>query len=67
VLFANNLKYYEEANLRKTMSSISHSMYNKFVNLYKKETNNELKHKYEFLAAYWSLASTFFVDEIVLL
>lgn len=67
VLFANNLKYHEEAVLRKAMWEITNSMYDKFVELYKNEQNLELKTKYEFLSAYWSLASIFFVDEEVLL
>lgn len=67
ILFANNLKYYEQTVARKTMWEISKTMFEKFIQLEKTQPNEKLKKYYQFLISYWAIASTLFTDEKVLL
>ncbi|MBS8122257.1 DUF3160 domain-containing protein [Candidatus Vampirococcus lugosii] len=66
-LFSDNLKYYEQAFMRKNISEIANVFYDKFLNLYQNEDNEELKLHYEFLLGYWAIASSLLIDESELL
>jgi hypothetical protein len=54
-LFDNSLKYYEEATARPMLTTLSQSLFEKFLSLSQKTKDPELKKHYDFLAAYRSI------------
>ena len=57
-IFDNELKYKEEAEIRKGISKISEKLFNRFKNKYLNEKNPQLKKIYAFLASYWAIESS---------
>ncbi len=61
-LFDNTLKHYEQTTARNTIKDLSNTLFDKFVDLSKNESDSDLKETYEFLAAYWSVPAILLVD-----
>lgn len=51
-VFDNSLKYYEETTARPMLTTLSKSLFDKFIGLAQKTTDQNLKSNYELLAAY---------------
>jgi hypothetical protein len=62
-LFDNTLKYYEQTVSRDTIRELSNNLFNKFTDLAKNETDDNLKETYEFLSTYWAIPSILLVDK----
>lgn len=54
-VFDNSLKYYEETTARPMLTTLSKSLFDKFLALAQKTTDKTLKNNYELLAAYRSI------------
>ena len=61
-LFDNTLKYYEQTTARNTIKDLSNTLFDKFVDLSKNESDPDLKETYEFLAAYWAVPAILLLD-----
>lgn len=62
-LFDNTLKYYEQTVSRDSIRELSNNLFNKFTDLAKNETDDNLKETYEFLSTYWAIPSILLVDK----
>lgn len=66
-VFSTELQYYEQDKARPAMTKISQDMFDTMITKRDESTDEKEKQYFDFLAAYWSMPATFFVDNEVFL